>query len=388
MLTAGIITPNLGIGGAEHWVANLVRYMDPAKVKWTGLVVSGWGAVDPAMCRIITGAGVPIYSEPPILKTAKHKRPTPHAQSPDCSEYITYKDNMPGALEAACGGSDVLLAWGSVKYATCLTFPEAPSHFVYCSHSSHHPRTKVPVSDNYEVHLTAVSEAAKKPVDAPGNPPITVIHNGVPEERLIPQRGYQHMRDQWGVGPQHKVIGYIGRQSAEKNPIAALSAVRALGDDWLAVYYGSPLNMSPKSQKAFDEARANPDSNVRFYDSVGDVGSIYNGIDVLMLASHTEAFSLTMIEAWLSKTPVVSTLVGALPELQAIHGELAITVSKDPTPEVLAAACRRAVSREGREIADRAYIIAKEHFTVDKMVNRWSDYLTYVVRPDTFILDL
>ena len=94
-----------------------------------------------------------------------------------------------------------------------------------------------------------------------------------------------------------------------------------------------------------------------------------------MLASHREAFSLTLIEAWIAGTPVVATPVGALPELQQKYGSLAVQVPSNPTAEELAEGVCRAAGAEGEEIAARAQALALEHFTCEKMLDRWTKYL-------------
>jgi glycosyltransferase involved in cell wall biosynthesis len=150
----------------------------------------------------------------------------------------------------------------------------------------------------------------------------------------------------------------------------------------MAVYYGNPMNLSPKKQPEFDEAKANPEGNVLFFDAVKDVGSVYSGIDVLMLASNHEAFSLTMIEAWIAGVPVVSTNAGAVPELQERFGQLVIEVPPNPTGEQLAAACQRAMSPEGKLLADKARKLAYKHFTASAMLDKWEAYFKSVVYPD------
>jgi glycosyltransferase involved in cell wall biosynthesis len=211
-----------------------------------------------------------------------------------------------------------------------------------------------------------------------------VIYNGTPVERLQAKWGRAKMRSQWGVTDQH-VIGYIGRQTIEKNPGAACQALAMLGTDhWRAIYYGNlPQGQRPPHGSIIEDAKQTQYPHVQFYDYTSNVGDIYAGIDVLMLASHSEAFSLTLLEGWLTRTPVVSTPVGSVPELETKYGLLTFGVSHNPSPGELAAACRRAMSPAGQVIIERAYQLAQEQFTACAMANRWADYLdtTIVAAP-------
>jgi len=378
MIKVAIMTPNLSMGGAERWVVTLLKYADPQRIQFTGVAISGWGGLDPRMCEEIIDTGVSIHAQKHMPFTAKGN-PTPQAKSPDCERYLIRHNNLNRTVSEASLDADILLAWGSPTYRRHLEQQEVPKHFVYCSHSSHHAPAHVPPVAYCTTHLTAVSERAMRPITHEGNPPITIMYNGVPEDRLVPVRSREAIRGEWGAGDR-KVIGYIGRQSTEKNPVAAIQAINHLDGDWMAVYYGSTMNLSARPQPAFDKARENPAKNVMFFDSVQDVGSVYSGIDVLMLASHHEAFSLTMIEAWLAGVPVVSTSAGAVPELQTRYGKLVIEVPLKPTGAQLAAACKLALSPEGTEIAARAKQLAQNEFTVAHMMQRWDTYLHNAIK--------
>lgn len=370
MIKAAIITPNLSVGGAEQWVTLLLRLAAPQSLQWTGVAVSGWGALDLQTVESIAEKGIPIYAEPKIEKTIPRGRPTPAATSdPACERYIHRVANFREAAYQAARGADVVLAWGSPRYVDVMQRKGMPEHFVYCSHSSHHKPEVIKPVDYCQIHLVAVSEAAKAPLSKAENLPIEVIYNGASQGRLYTRAGTrERMREEWGAKGRY-VIGYVGRRSKEKNPQAARQAVRELGDEWMAVYYG------PEALQAETRQPVEPESRVLVYPATPNVADVYAGLDVLMLASRTEAFSLTMIEAWLTHVPVVSTPVGAVPELEEFyHCPLVCRVPRNPTSKQLADACRRAVSPEGLAIAEQAYEIADLHFTAVDMVDNWTRY--------------
>lgn len=379
MIKAGILTPNFSTGGAERWVATLLKYADPNIIRWTGVCISGWGSLDPLMCEDARIAGVPLFSEPKIERTIPKGRPTPAAKSPDCERYVKRFPSLTEAVGEACGDADLLLAWGDTRYVDYLNQPNVAKTFVYCSHSSHHRPVKIaPPPLGVSMHLTAVSEMAKRPITRPGNPPITVIYNGVDRERLYPTQSRRSIRDSWGVNDNDKVIVYVGRFSPEKNPHAAINALRGLPPGWVAVHYGDHLAHGDLLAEAKERVRAE-NLPAKFYEPISDVGNVFAGGDVVMLASNAEAFSLVMIEAWLCRKPVISTPVGAVPELEARFGKMVIGVESNPRSDDLAAACEFALSAEGDAIVARAYQVAMEHFTAEAMMARWQNYLMSVM---------
>lgn len=381
-----MLTPNLSVGGAERWVVSLIKYSDATKIQWTGCVLSGWGGMDVDLMRELSQQ-VPIFSEPKIMRTVPGGFPTPAAvASAECEQYLTRVRGFSEAVRQACVDADVLVGWGSHHYRACLRSINTPDHFVLCSHSSHHqPHRIIPVSC-CETHLVAVSERACRPYCHPCNTPVTVIYNGTPIERLVPTLSRAVMRRQWQAGDRH-VIGYVGRQTAEKNPGAACLAMSALDDgQWRAVYYGNlPQGQRPPAGSTIADAKQNRHPHIQFYDYTSDIGNVYAGIDVLMLASHSEAFSLTLLEGWLTRTPVISTAVGSVPELEERYGQLTFGVPLRPTPSQLAEACRRAISVEGQEVIERAWHLARDNFTALAMADRWTEYLQRICSQPTAI---
>lgn len=378
-----MLTPNLSLGGAERWVASLVTHSNPADLQWTGVAVSGWGGVQPDLCAELAHH-CPIFGEDVSPEMADGS-PTPAAASPDCSRYITRVGTLERAIREAAIDADVMITWGSLDYRWLLNSACPHLPVVVVSHSSH--ADAQPVPKELRTHLVAVSDMAKRPFLFTGNPPISVIYNGAEEKRLQTRYGRKRQRELWGVDPSHIVLGYIGRQTNEKNPTAAIEAVQSLGGPWRAVYYGA----KPPGQPGPDlkQLAARKPGTTIFNKPVIHIGDVYAGLDVLMLASHTEAFSLTLLEAWLSRVPVVATPVGSVPELQAKYGQLVFQVPPDPSPTALAKACHLAMAPQLRhEVVERAYQLAKSQFTATAMAERWAHYLRELLAKRPVMLDL
>lgn len=395
-----MFTPNLSLGGAERWVVSLIRHSDPTRVQWTGVVVSGWGGLHPAICEELRDVcRCPIYSEPLIRQMARKQQPTPQALAPECEQYLTRCDSIKQAVARAARDADVLMAWGSPKYAEYLRQPFVPRHMVLVSHSSHHAPQQIDAPGHCRLSLAAVSAAACKPfIPGVGVEPTQVIYNGVQVDRLQQRHKREAIRARWQVHPEAKVLGYVGRISGEKNPLAAVQAVRELqrrGDRrWVAVYHGSRTpghqRLAEPDEELYRWALVNP-HHVLFREPTQEMGDVYAGLDALMLASHSEAFSLTLLEAMYCGVPVVATPVGSVPELEAKYGELVVRVPPQADDHQLAEACCQAVSVGHSPCVVRAQGIVQDRFTATRMAADWAAYLETVVQPrsrKTLVLDL
>ncbi|TWU42536.1 glycosyltransferase family 4 protein [Novipirellula artificiosorum] len=373
MLKAALLTPNLTMGGAEMWVASLASSVDRRRLRWTGAVVSGWGGLDPFLCRQLA-QHVPVHTN----HGGWNRQPGAHRLATRYFQQIHAE--FGDAIRAACREADILVAWGGVdpkKYAPDIKIP-----IVQTSHTTE-PAAANGGGFQSATHLAAVSEAAKAHFSSQAaGRKVTVIYNGANLNRCQPMQGRDPIRAQWGIAEDDVAVGYLGRHSPEKNPQAAVDAVSRLPENHYAIYYGGP---TPRDQTTTvvlrEHARQVAPGRVIFRSSVEQVGDVLAGLDVFMLASCREAFSLGLIEAWLAGVPVVATPVGSLPELEKRFGKLTVQVPLDASASVLAKAVRVAKGDAGQHRAERAQSIAREHFTSEAMANRWTDYLQSIVSP-------
>jgi glycosyltransferase involved in cell wall biosynthesis len=111
------------------------------------------------------------------------------------------------------------------------------------------------------------------------------------------------------------------------------------------------------------------------------VGNALAALDVFLLASPSEGFSLALTEAWLCGVPVVATRVGAVPELEGTHGQMVVPVPAGAESAELAAAVRRALSADNRVVIERAKEVAWRHFTAQAMADRWTGFLMMIAAP-------
>jgi glycosyltransferase involved in cell wall biosynthesis len=275
------------------------------------------------------------------------------------------------AVARLAADSDVLIAWGLANLGDCLAGLPFRGRVVFVSHGAcSWTRSLLATSAPAAHHCVAVSRAAAAPF---GRRDVTVLHNGADADRCRQTRHSAEVRAQWGASPTEVLVGYVGRFSWEKNPLAAARAAQALGPGHRAVYVGTGWQ---EAEVKRDVLALAPDTI--FVPPVTQIGDALCALDALVLASPSEGFSLALCEAWLCGLPTVATRVGAVPELEDEYGSLVVPVPVDPTPSQLGQAIRIAFSVETLPTVERARHMAWKHFTAEAMAARWTRFLTRV----------
>ncbi len=376
MIRVAIVTPNMSMGGAERWLVDLVKHSDPQRIHWTGVAVSGFGGADEGLMSELTQYCKAFTQRADLgLNRPSHARPF-HYGHFELVNTVNFKD----VVAAAAKDAEAIITWGSPKMGFWLDGFDVPK--IFCAHTT---ARETPLHELEGItDITAVSRKAEEYFtgrDLSGISPCEIIYNGVDPKRCEPQAGdRQRMREFWGMTRNNVVIGYLGRQTPEKSPQAAMYALMSLGSNYRAVYYGCDGRGVGPDAELVNWGEVYLPGRTQFYPPVQNIAEVLAGIDVFMLASEREAFSLGMIEAWLAGKPVVATRVGAVAELEARYGQLVFSVPENPTTDDLADAVRLAVQPIAQIVIMRARKVAQEHFTSTIMSERWCDYLERVIR--------
>lgn len=332
-MRVGFLLPSLTCGGAQRSTATLVAGLDPARFDVRGVV----------------------FHEGPI--------------HPDIEKKITRRCPIRCGTAAAkelAGQCDVLILWGIFDPSIFHGFP-GRSVFVSRTDKCDWAEKDIAFMEPLVTDRAAVSGVAARVWPDPSR--VVVLYNGIDTGRCRAGRSREQVRIEWGLRPGEIAVGYVGRMSAEKNPLAAVEAVHALGPPLRAVLVGGD-----GSEAILARAReVIPDVIHRPW--VDAVGEAYRALDCMVMASHGEGFGLSFAEAWYCACPVVATSVGILEEAEAAYGPLAVRVRIRPTPEQLAAAVLAAVAPASRTVVERARRVTREHFTEKAACRRWGDYL-------------
>lgn len=338
-LRVGIISNGLLLGGAEMWVASLVRNLGQSRINVSGVVqMSDEFSYSQLLDRV--SAVAPLYLGRPGIEK----------------------------LAAEC---DVLICWG-VRQLGSLLPDSFKGKVILVAHGRNEwDAGIIKEASGRATHFAAVSGWAAATYSDTGHTerPVKVIHNGVDVDRCKPIIARDETRAAWGLNAGEIAIGYLGGiKKAFKNSLAVAKAAAYLGEPYRAVYVGSDYDNLSK-----EIYRVCPNAVIRQPDF--QAGNALAAFDCLMLASDTEGFSLALAEAWLAGVPTVATPVGAVPELEQVHGQLTVHVTVGASPAELAAAVTKALSPENRRVVEHAKRVTELNYTAAAMGRRWSDYL-------------
>ncbi len=233
-------------------------------------------------------------------------------------------------------------------------------------------RKVVCVSGHLQAHL--------KPLLDLGDSQCAVIPNGVDTEAFRPSRD-RSLRIELGLSDETVLVGAIGNVRPPKAYDVLLRAARIAIDRSRRLHFviAGDCDNDLGRQLARLSRDLGLERHVTFLGLRADVARILNNLDVYVLSSHTEGFSIACIEAMACGVPVVATRSGG-PE-QILEGEAGILV---PTgePESLALAIERIVSSKdlAAALTAKATQRVQERYSLTAMIARYEELLEGVVQ--------
>ena len=200
---------------------------------------------------------------------------------------------------------------------------------------------------------------------------LRVIYNGIDISRLQGGASPGALRQQFGIAPEAVVIAAVGSLIHRKGQDVLLRAMSVLDRPHVHLLIASDGPDRPKLEALARELGVAP--RVRFLGFFDDLPGVLRSADIVALASRADAFGLVLAEAGAFGLPVVSTLVGGIPEVIA-QEETGILVPPDD-PAALAGALGRLADDPG--LRHRLGTAARERvarlFSVQQMVAGFHD---------------
>ena len=172
------------------------------------------------------------------------------------------------------------------------------------------------------------------------------------------------------------LIGYIGRLSGEKgvmNFVQALPSILSDRED-LRVLIGGDGQLREAVEASLQEVGFAARTALPGWISHGDLPNYLNQLRLLVLPSYTEGLPNIMLEAMACGTPVLATPVGAIPDV-IIDGKTGF-IMENNSPECIADNVVRALnSPDLEQILENGRQFVEEHFTFERVVDRWKGVL-------------
>lgn len=171
---------------------------------------------------------------------------------------------------------------------------------------------------------------------------------------------------------RRKTLGFLGRLVPLKNVRWLVENVARIDCNLLVQALDSELQTAAELARLAEEKGVA--SRLRFLPPTRDVGTLLKSVDALVVASRHEGFPMVVIEAGTLGVPVISTRVGALPELFA---EEVLFVDGDgdvPAIDSLRAAVARIGPDWGRRLQARVASLCDP----EAVAARYTDFLRTV----------
>lgn len=294
-------TFGMGIGGMERVIMDLCRYVDPAKFRFTVLCLSVRGP----LADQIEAEGVPVIYCSDQSRRGKYLRGFElgrilRQQRVDILHTHNTTAFIDGLIGARLAGVPVM-----IHTDHCKNYPIEWRWTVAENLGSRIIDQMVAVSHHTKSELMQYERIAESR--------LTVIHNGI-NPRSTPNVDVDALRREFGFGPEHLIIGNVGRLEAQKGLDLLLSAapqvLRAAPHVRFLIVGGGSLESELRAQaSALGIAE-----RVVFTGWRTDAIDLMQTLDCFVSTSSFEGLPMVLLEAMALAKPIVATAVGGVPE--------------------------------------------------------------------------
>ncbi|MDO3722576.1 glycosyltransferase [Marinobacter sp. chi1] len=355
------VTFNMGFGGTEQVIRQLVNNLDPNRFECEIACIDGEvGAIGK---EIEAKNGIKVHSRQRgsgldwkiilwLRKLIKHR----HLDIVHCHQYSPFTYGW-------------FAHWGT------------GAKVVFTEHGRFHPdryRKKArfinPIIAHTTKTLVAISHATRDALAEYEYMPrykIDVIYNGIDPLTVIDDEHRHFLSTNLGLQQGELIIGTVARLDPVKNHALILQATRALIDKGYKVrllLVGDGPERENLEVLAEDLKLGSAAIFAGFQTQAADFLSL---MDIFLLPSFTEGTSMTLLEAMSLGIPTVATRVGGTPEI-VVDGETGVLIESDDLT-ALTNGIQILIdnSDQRRSMALRAKARFHDNFSAKKMVERY-----------------
>lgn len=227
-------------------------------------------------------------------------------------------------------------------------------HFVYCSHELHET-----VSQRVETVLRASSHQ--------------VIHNGVDVDLFKPFSSEKRI-----LPPNKTNIGIVANLQERKGHLDLIEAISKLHPNYpdIRVHIIGGDLFGDSRERLLKEriTELGLDNLFVFHGQVKNVRDYLNELDIVVCASHQEAFPISMLEAMAFDLPIVTTDVNGIPE--AIRDDESGLLFPAQDTEAMACALEKLLENpeKRRRLGRHARVRVVEQFSQVRFQEKLSDF--------------
>lgn len=201
---------------------------------------------------------------------------------------------------------------------------------------------------------------------------VTVIPNGIDPENFK-EFDVIDFRKKYGLD-ENPFIMFIGRLNHIKGPDLLLEAFNAIKDEiskYHLVFFGPDIGMQDELKSMV--RRFKLEKRVHFSGYIGgkDKSSAYHAAELVVIPSRQEAMSIVVLEAGITKTPVLLTDQCGFDIVSTINGGMVTQATVNGLREGLINILRDPVRLES--MGENLYKYTLENFSWDMIINKHID---------------
>ncbi|MFB0526148.1 MAG: glycosyltransferase family 4 protein [bacterium] len=217
--------------------------------------------------------------------------------------------------------------------------------------------------------IIAISQRVKQALMSDGLPKekIDVVYSGVDIERFQNVKA-NRLISELALNKDKLIIGNIAALTWDKDHRTLIEAARVVVDEFPQVTFLIVGEGPLRREIEISVKRLNLEEKVKLLGFRQDIPEILSILDLFVLSSSWEGLGTSLLDAFASRVPVVSTNVGGIPEIVK-HGVNGILVSPG-NPGVLAGAIISLLKNRdlASRMAEEGFRLVKEKFSIEKMV--------------------
>ena len=210
----------------------------------------------------------------------------------------------------------------------------------------------------------------------------TLINNGYSDKTYYPSKYLNlNFRKKYNINKSDIILGYAGRYAKQKNIYSMLLAFSNIIKDIENIYFymvGKNINSLNKELYNF-VSDLKIKNKVIFLKEQKNLLEFYNGIDLLLLTSHSESFPNVIAEAMLCTTPVLSSDAGCAKKIIKNYG----FIIKDNDPATIKNGLRKSIKifknkqANWKTLKKNSRIQIKKNYSIEKMASKYLESWTF-----------
>ena len=349
------VTPSHCIGGVVRHLQQLIRH---TLCDWAGTVIVNGGASDnDAVAEI--GEIMPVIGGTKLHATMN-------------ADNLDRRKNLLAVFLELADKADLVYCWGPTNGLMSELLQTAPLPVVAAIHGTGvwgRKGAEEVAADS--AAIISVCEPCRDYVPVRYRHKVRVIYNGADFKSLASMRTRDEVRDEWRIGDR-KAVGFVGRWSWEKNPLAVAEAVNVLGEDYMAVICSPHCRSGSAGIPKDDRKRAEELTGGRIIWTYSEkMGDIYAALDCLVIPSTEEGGPLVGIESLSLACPVITTPTGMSPGLERGCPDSLLFIPVSPTGEQIAKQVKTAMCScyRKRLVSFQDYVL--QNFSAKYMASQW-----------------